>query len=194
MSRALVAVVALIAIACAPTHATGPNVLLVGDSILNGSRSQVTDALQAAGWQPSIEAVGGTAISFWVGRLQLYVDSAQPDIVVIELGTNDCSPVQCVPLDPYIDQIMQAIPSSVPVVWLNSQTDVPAPFNEGRDFVNGAIEAASVRWPNLDVIDFAGFFAGHPEWHNPDGLHPNPEGRKELASFLADELEPYKPQ
>lgn len=192
--RALIAAVAIAAVACAPTHATGPKILLVGDSLLNQSREEITATLSQAGWIPIIEAEGGTTITTWSERVQFLQAADLPNMVVIELGTNDCSPVECPDLGPYIDQIMSSIPSVHPVVWLNVQEDVPPPFDEDRAFVNAAIASADVRWANLYVIDLNGHFAGHPEWHNPDGLHFNDVGRQEFARFLAEVLEDFEPE
>jgi lysophospholipase L1-like esterase len=150
--------------------------------------------LGAEGWEPTIEAVGSTTITYWADRVQVFQAFEQPDIVVIELGTNDCSNVGCVPLGPYIDQIMSSIPSSNAVLWLNVQEDVPPPFDADRDFVNGALAEADQRWPNMYLIDLNGHFAAHPEWHNPDGVHFNDLGQQEFGRFLADALESFKPE
>ena len=114
--------------------------------------------------------------------------------MVIELGTNDCAPTDCPPLAPYIDRIMNGIASSIPVLWLNVQEDVPNPFSQNRVVVNAALRSADERWPNLYLIDLNGFSAGHPEWHTPDGLHFNDIGRQQFALFLADALEGFKPE
>ncbi len=189
----LFGMVALAFVSCAPSQAGGPKVLLIGDSLLNGSREQVTSTLSAEGWIPTIEAEGGTTITYWADRVQFFQAFDQPDIVVIELGTNDCSIVECFPLGPYIDQIMSSVPSSNVVMWLNVQEDVPPPFDSDRDFVNRALTEADQRWPNMYLVDLNGHVAGHPEWHNPDGLHFNDAGKQEFARFLADELERFKP-
>ncbi|MEX0665715.1 MAG: hypothetical protein WD598_13245 [Acidimicrobiia bacterium] len=190
----LLAAIAVVSVACAPQfRAADTKVLLVGDSLLDRSRLPVSDALTEAGWDPRIKADGGRSITFFQDKVPLFAGSTQPGVMVIELGTNDCSPVLCVPLGPAIDQIMGSVPSDYPVLWLNAQTDVPAPFNENRDFVNGELEDADSRWPNLYLVDLDGHFAGHPEWHEDDGLHFNEEGRHEFARFLVDELDRFKP-
>lgn len=167
--------------------------LLTGNSIFNGSRGQLEAELSGAGWEPVVEADGGTAIGFWVDRVPLLVAAEQPGALVIELGTNDCGEDQgCAPIGAEIDQIMYGIPSDTPVLWLNTQEDVPELFAANRDFVNGQLEAADARWPNFYLIDMNGFFSGHPEWHAPDGLHPNDTGKQELARFVADELDRFR--
>jgi lysophospholipase L1-like esterase len=191
---ALLAVLAIIGVACAPQHtAAGNKVLLIGDSLLDGSRLPVSNALESSGWDPFIKADGGRSITFWQTRVPLLAGSYQPGVMVIELGTNDCSAVECVPLGPAIDEIMGSVASTYPVLWLNVQEDVPRPYFADHDYVNSALEAADARWPNLYLVDLDGHFAGHPEWHGPDGLHFNRAGREEFARFLSDELDRFKP-
>jgi lysophospholipase L1-like esterase len=191
---ALLALIAIAAAACAPQHlAADTRVLLIGNSLLNGTRVPVTDALEAAGWVPLIKADGGTAMTSWTDQLPLLTAQYQPGVLVIELGTNDCSPVECVPLAPHIDAIMSSVPSDHPVLWMNVQEDVPSPYGDNTDYVNSALEAADARWPNLYLIDLDGLMEGHPEWHAADGLHFNDEGKEQFVRFIVDELERFKP-
>jgi len=191
----LLAVTTIVAVACAPQHlAADTKVLLIGDSLLNGTRVPVSDALEEAGWEPMIKADGGTAMTSWTNKIPLLTAAYQPGVIVIELGTNDCSPVQCVALAPHIDAIMNSIPSDHPALWLNVQEDVPSPFGENTDYVNSALEAADARWPNLYLLDLDGLMEGHPEWHAPDGLHFNDEGKEQFVRFIVDELERFKPE
>jgi hypothetical protein len=189
----LLLLLALVAVACAPQHlAQSEKVLLVGDSLMNGSREAVVDTLSSDGWDPHVEAISGTKIEDWSPKFGFLVGSFNPGVVVVELGTNDCSSAGCVNIGPYIDQVMNAIPASEPVLWLNVQEDVPPAFDVNRDYVNGQIEAADARWPNFYLVDFSGHFEDHPEWHGPDGLHFSDEGTAEFARFIADELDRFK--
>ena len=192
----LIAALAFVGVACAQQHvAQGNRVLLVGDSLLGGARPAVAQALTKAGWDPRIEAKAGTTIGYWAPRIGVLQAADPPGVYVIQLGTNECTRFQpCVPLGPYIDQIMNSVPSTHPVLWLNVQEDVPPPVgDDDRDVVNAALEAADARWPNFYLLDFNGLFAGHPEWHVGDGLHFNDAGNAVFARFLADELERFKP-
>src|SRR5205807_3545795 len=111
--------------------AAGPRTLIVGDSLMNESRAPVSAAVEGDGWQPDIQAQGGTTITYWSSRIRYLVLAKKPDVVVIELGTNDCAPTECPPLAPYIDKIMRSIPHHTPVLWLNIQQKIPLARKRG---------------------------------------------------------------
>jgi lysophospholipase L1-like esterase len=147
--------------------------------------------LAGEGWDPVVQAQAGTTIEDWSDQIQKAVDFGHPQVVVIELGTNDCGTVACVNLDPYIDGLMQHLTFADAVLWLTVQDDTIIPDNPG--FVNAAIKSASSRWSNLFIVDMATYFHGHDEWRS-DGTHPNAEGQRQMASLIANALEPFRPQ
>ena len=175
---------------------SGPNVLLVGDSLLSAAKDDVESAVREQGWNPTIKAVPGTAIEDWVDGLPGIAFAAQPQIAVIELGTNNCGPVrECPFLGPYIDQLMHSMPTAEAVLWLNTQTDVYPEFLPTNSWaaVNAQLEEAAARWPKLWLVDMSGHFSGHPEWHDPDAVHLNAEGNRQLAALIAESLAPFRP-
>jgi hypothetical protein len=189
----LLLLLAFVAAACAPQHvAQSTKVLVVGDSLMRSSRDAVAGSLTNDGWDPRIEAISGTRIVDWAPKFGFLVGSFQPGVVVVELGTNDCTQRGCTDLGPYINQVMSTVPSSTPVLWLNTQEDVPGAFDVNRSYVNGQLEAADARWPNFYLLDFSGHFEDHPEWHGPDGVHFSDEGIAEFARFITDELDRFK--
>lgn len=162
----------------------GNRVLVVGDSIMADSRFEVTNALVQDGWNVTVEAVATTAILYWVPRVSLLLPTINPDVVTVELGTNESGEVPTV--GAHIDALMERL-RDVPVVfWLNIREEPPYP--PAASSVNLAIEQAAVRWPNMRVVDFDKFFAGHPEWLQPDGIHPNAQGAVALANLLRSTL------
>ena len=190
---AMALTVGVVATACKTKEpVSGTKVLLVGNSLMNGSRDKVTTTLEGDGWQPDIEAQGGTTITYWSKRIPYLVASKQPDVVVIELGTNDCSPTECPALGPYNDEIMRSIPSSTPVLWLNIQEKIP--LAQKRNYINYEIESAAARWPNLYLVDYESRIENHPQYHTPDGLHLNDAGQQLLADLLRESLVPFKPR
>jgi hypothetical protein len=105
---------------------------------------------------------------------------------VIELGTNDCG--HCGDdLDAAIDRLLEPLRHVRRLIWLTAQTDVEVTRDPER--VNEALRKATVRWPNLEILDMAGHFAGHPEWHTGDGVHFNETGSQELAIFIRGALD-----
>ena len=190
---AIAVVVGLLAAACrSEGPVSGTKVLVVGDSLTKLSSDTVMATLEGDGWQPDIEATGGTTITYWSTRIPFLVAISHPDVVVVELGTNDCSPSECPPIGPYIDEIMRGIPRSTPVLWLNVQVDNP--LSAKRKYINFEIESAYARWPNLHLVDYAGRIDNHPEYHVADGLHLNDAGKQVLADLIRDSLAPFRPR
>jgi len=163
----------------------GNRLLLVGDSLLWGAIPQVQRTLTADGWAPTIAATPGTKVGDWAPGLPLQVAAAHPDAVVVELGTNDCDP-DCATLTASIDQVMRSVAKTVPVYWLNVQTQPTYPIHP--ETVNRALNAAASHWPNLTLVDMNGHFRNHPEWHVADGLHFDDAGSVQLAQLIADAL------
>ena len=158
---------------------------------MNQSRDAVTETLQGDGWDVQIQAQGSTTITQWAERFPLLDYSGDPNIIVIELGTNDCSPEDCPNLQPYIDEIMKYTTSADAVVWLNVLEDNP--LVKRRDWVNDQIEQAVSRHPKLFLADMNGEFEGRDEIHTEDGIHFNDQGQQEFAEFIREQLEPFKP-
>jgi GDSL-like Lipase/Acylhydrolase family len=175
-----------------PSPASGNRVLLVGDSIFAASRDHLRNSLSEAGWDPVVQAQAGSAIEDWVSQLHIAIENAggSPNLVVIELGTNDCGTVACTNLAPHIDAIMRQLDFADAVLWLTVQTDALIP--EKPDYVNSQIEAAAGRWPKLFIVDMGGLFEGHDDWRK-DGTHPNIKGSNEMVNLILDELEGFRP-
>jgi lysophospholipase L1-like esterase len=169
---------------------SGQRVLLVGDSITEQSEPELEFGLRAGGWEPTVEGHTGSGIGRdygvdWSQRLPELVAQVDPAVVIVELGSND----QDVPGDQVaadIDALMEPLRKVPRVVWANVQRG----FLTGRtaDVVNDQLLKATVRWPNLEVLDMSGHFGGNPEWLT-DGLHLNQRGKAELGVLLVQALD-----
>ena len=65
---AIVAVLALVTITAAAgggERVSGTRVLVIGDSILNFSQTEVSNALAGAGWQAVVDGRSGSTIEGW---------------------------------------------------------------------------------------------------------------------------------
>ena len=165
----------------------GNRVLLVGDSLLYGSTDQVTSALTSEGWDPVVAAVSGTSIEDWTASMAELIAVNQPDVIVIELGTNDCN-ATCTGLADAIDALMSSVPATIPVYWLDVQEQPSYPVYAAE--VNDELLAAAARYAQITLVDMDARFRDHPEWHVDDGLHFNADGAEQLASLIADALTP----
>ena len=162
---------------------TGHRVLVIGDSLTEGSAAQVDQTLRASGWDPHVWGIAGTSIGEWGSLAASSAQSTRPDIAVVELGTNNCLD-WCRPLGPEIDVIVSGLLTEGVrrILWVNVQEDAPLPKHP--QFVNDEIERAIVRWPQVSMIDLNANFAAHPEWRMPDGLHFNDQGKQIYAELV----------
>jgi lysophospholipase L1-like esterase len=167
----------------------GDRVLLVGDSLLWQSTDPVTAALRAERWEPTIAAAPATTIGAWAPKMARLVADHRPDVVVVELGTNNCT-AECPHLAAVIDRLMRSVPRTTPVHWLNVQAQPTYPAHP--ESVNDALAQARDRWPNLTLVDMSARFRNHPEWHQPDGLHFSAAGSDQLGSFIAEALRVWR--
>jgi hypothetical protein len=185
-------VLALVLAALAGCSGKGPvggyDVLVVGDSLMAQSADVVTEELRADGWEPFVAAKGGIGIVDWFDDLGPLAEQVRPDIAVVELGTNDC----CRDLGTFIDTTVEGLLAAgvEAIVWLDTQ-EVGFRPDAGR--VNRALEAADERWEELYVVSMNDRLASTPEYHEEDGLHLSPEGERELARFIREELAPFRP-
>jgi lysophospholipase L1-like esterase len=163
----------------------GNKVLVVGDSLTWQSIPQVTAALQAGGWDPTIQAASGTTIGAWTGKVGTLIEEHDPDVLVVELGTNNCT-AECPRIASVIDRLLRNVPRSIPVVWLNVQAQPSYPAHP--EAVNDALGAAAERWPNVTLVDMSARFRNHPDWHMDDGLHFSATGSTELARLIAESV------
>jgi hypothetical protein len=157
-----------------------PSVLLIGDSILDGATDAVTETLP--GWEVTIDAVVGRSSSGGIAVVEGAVTA--PDVVVLELGTND---VDADAFRANAERILAA-PAVVDadlVVWLTARNPdgiTPA--------VNRAIFELMETVPHGTVADWDRFVP--PEALNGDGVHLAPGQEPVFAAFVAGALETWR--
>jgi lysophospholipase L1-like esterase len=127
----------------------------------------------------------GEVDTYWATHMASLVEHTKPEVVVVELGYNDCDR----DLSAYgdaVDNLMEQVPPETPVHWLTV-----ADAHDLRtcdQTMNAALTDAASRWPNLSLLDFAALMDGHPDWTD-DGTHLNDQGRSGYAAWLHDELD-----
>ena len=139
-----------------------------------------------------------TNASYWKTYPFTAAMGSLPDIVVIELGTNDAKDDYWPTLGGHFEGDYLAMIdtfrtlSSKPEVWVTIQ---PRANNaEWKMFdtvianrVNPLILAAAFK-AGTGVIDLRAAFAGHGEWMQIDSVHPNAVGALQLAKTVAGML------
>ena len=167
------------------------NVLLVGDSLFFQSADELHRLVTEDGWTVKVEAGigagiegGGLLPTDWVRHLTPIVEDQDPEVVVIELGTNGCGP-SCEGVAREIDQVMETVEDADVVVWLTVRT---GPSPEAINQMNGEIIAAAGRWDQLEVVPMHEWFTNHPELIDPDGVHLNTDGQRVMAEQVREAI------
>jgi lysophospholipase L1-like esterase len=165
----------------------GP-VLAIGDSLLFQSSEEVSRELQADGWEVRVDAVigsgitgGGEPLILWPDRLAALVDEVDPEVVVIELGTNGCGP-GCEGLETDIDELLDVVDDVPVVLWVGVRTD--ALLREDPVAINAALEEAAGDQNDLHILPMQDWFHGHIELLALDGVHLNQGGQDHFAHQL----------
>ena len=170
--------------------------VMVGDSITQGSTDAVTYTLAASGLTDVIiDGVPSRRIQVGAGTTEdpesgidsitrLLRAGVDPDVWVIALGTNDIAKYESD--DDYanlISSVVAMLPDDVPLVWVNAfRGDYP---DESRQF--DAVLADTLRDRDRTVVVDWASVASAPDQHvlRDDDVHPNPEGRAEFARLVA---------
>lgn len=186
-------------------HTASRGILFVNDSVTNFSVGSIINEFndyrvsgRATRYAPTFGAsLGGSGLrqvpgvqsvyvpSYWRTLLQSLMLHAKPETIVVELGYNDCT------YDPagepaQIDNFMGALTPGIPVYWLTLH-DVNG-VRTCDETINAQLAAATARWPQLRLLDFRSFMAGHPEWL-ADNTHPNLAGQRAYAKWLHGQLD-----
>jgi len=123
--------------------------------------------------------------AYWTEHLTSLLDHVNPEVIVVELGYNDCS-FDLSNYGTHIDDFMRFVAPDTPVHWL-SMAD-PTGHTDCDEQINAALTDATSRWPNLSVLDYAGHMNPHPEWF-ADATHLNADGQQEYAVWLHAQLD-----
>ncbi|MDM5332947.1 GDSL-type esterase/lipase family protein [Ureibacillus composti] len=133
---------------------------------------------------------------------EIYKESLtfSPKIVVIMFGTNDSKVQNWISKEEFKKQYRDLILSyttlnSSPTVYLNTpatpyyidgKTSGPMKFNIQKEKVSEVVEGVQElgKELGLEVININQVTKNHPEWFEKDGIHPNPDGAKAIASAV----------
>ncbi len=157
----------------------GRSVDLVGDSLGVSFSDELRGSLP--GVELRIDAEVGRPLSLALSPLRS-VGRSDPDIVVVEIGTNDWG----VPAG-YEDQVRRALDSVAGascVVWVNAQE-----FRPGLVTVNDTIDrvvadlAASRPSLSISVARWSDI-ADPPELHGSDGYHLSAQGQRLMTDLI----------
>jgi hypothetical protein len=177
---------AVLAVAAASAGAAAPpTVLVIGDSVATGmywhdDAIAVMQAQLGVYWDVAIcRAIDGTSCPFDGERAPTLIQAVEargtvPPTVVVEVGYNDPSDV----FAGEVDRAMTALTAAgaTHVLWLTMR-ESHAPYAT----LNALLEQATVRWPQLQLVDWNAASASHPSWFQTDDIHLTPEGGLAMA-------------
>lgn len=202
--RQLAALVAVILVAACQPEITA-DVMLVTDSVSAQAGEEITKEFSVvstadggryiASMGSSVGGQGLTYVhgvpldkmdAFWAAHLTSLIDRGQPDLLLVELGYNDCPR-----LDGYASRVdsFMANTADLPTYWL-TLADQGDRWNGGHcdDTINAVLTAAQADWPNLHLLDYRSWALAHPE-HYADAVHLNATGQIAYADWLKAQLD-----
>ncbi len=148
-----------------------PTAFVIGDSIADGAEPWILEALP--GWTIGFDAVIGRGTSSAVTAAESQA-ALRPDVVVVELGTNDADPVAFRENGVAILDALKHIPL---VVWQTAHGPL-----ENIPGVNIHIHGLVSQYPNAVVADWDTFVSD--DELSSDGVHPAP-GHEDLMANLS---------
>jgi lysophospholipase L1-like esterase len=193
---------AVLILAAEVRAATPIKIACIGTSITfgYGGRSYTIPlaTLLGAGYAVQNDGVSSTTVlrtgdvSYWTRGKLANVFALLPDVVIIELGTNDSKKINwadSVDFLPDLSSLVDTLSgiSSHPTIWLC----LPCPSWRMDSIVNGAIIVNSIiprirqvaLAKGLSIIDLNTPLADHQELF-PDNVHPNTKGSDSIAAIV----------
>lgn len=155
-----------------------PTAFVIGDSIADGAAPFFSVSLP--GWTIGIDAVVGRGTASAIAEAAAQ-GATRPDVVVVELGTNDADPKAFRKNAVTILDSLRRVPL---VVW---QT-VHGPL-DNIPGVNTRIRGTVPRYPNTLIADWDAFVDDGQL--SSDGVHPAPGQEDLMAKLLAPMLLPW---
>jgi hypothetical protein len=149
-----------------------PTAFVIGDSIADGAESSILEALP--GWSIGFDAVVGrgtnSALTAAAGQA-----AVRPDVVVVELGTNDADPVAFRENGATMLDTLRYVPL---VVWQTTHGSL-----ENIAGVNIHIHGLVSQYPNAVVADWDTFVSD--DELSSDGVHPAAGHEDLMATLIA---------
>lgn len=178
-----------------PVPSAVTSVAVVGDSITEGSAALLESTLRGAGVDDvriegkasrRIEVGNGKGAAPKSGVITLYellAEGVDPSVWVIELGTNDVGSYGSA--DEYgalIDLITDMLPSSKPLVWVNTYREQ---YLDDTKVFNLVLEQRMQQRGNAVIADWY-TVASAPDQTvlRSDNLHPNENGQAALGLLI----------
>lgn len=184
-------------LACrAPEWASAPpsedfrRVLVVGDSLTQGSMPVLARMLSRKGWLPTVRCWAGKDVAWGLSQLRRARQIGQmPDHVVVALGTNDVFAGRS--LLSAARRVQRTVGLSAKVWWVNLHLDSSVPGVPSSAAANAQLRRARTNWPTLRIVDFNRAMrsrARDPRVYLTDGVHLSKRGYTLRSALIARAL------
>jgi lysophospholipase L1-like esterase len=153
-------------------------IVIIGDSISFGTQEEYPLAMP----DDDLEVIAIPGIRLGPQREAISMAVAtRPDVLVIQLGTNDVPVYEPTFLDE-IDEVLDETDDLPCVLWVNTFV---TKFATNAAEVNEHLEQAADDHDNLQIVDWFTLANDDRSLMSPDGLHPNEDGQGVLALAVA---------
>jgi len=152
-----------------------PQAVVIGDSLMDGSQEELVAALPD--WSLAIDAEIGRG-SFGAAGVAEALPLPMPDVVVVEIGTNDADAAT---FSGNLQRIATAADSPQLLLWLTGHGP-----DSTIDLVNRAIFAGMAGQPQGAVLDWDTLVPA--DALDPDGVHLLGDRQHVMADLIADRL------
>ena len=191
LAAVVVATIALMA-GCIPAYEGNPSgekVGVLGNSITSLSKEEIEAALRPT-HQVSVSGNNGKKLIEMIDVGQEYADS-DPDVMVIQFGTNDVGDPAWDPLWEFlaVADMAARFTEQRCLYWVNVEEHVnDGWWNERATAFNGYVEFWRSEYPNLQPINWNGVveYFGRDVMLCPDQVHPSEFGQFVLAAMIQD--------
>jgi hypothetical protein len=159
------------------------DVTVIGDSLTSLAQAEFVSTGVDLGYRVTADGISGLTWGQRIDRVK-QVAAAPPDVVVIELGTNDV--LLNIPLARTmrtVDEAISALTNAPCVVFVN----VGVIFGnvDERDAYDEALDKAVKGHSNMTVYDWKSLFDDHHHWSS-DGVHLLPPYEHEFTEPILE--------
>ena len=179
-------------------NGSGVRVAVVGNSIVDRSRTEIKSSLNANGFSYHVSAEGGIAIPAARERLLPPVYASKPEVLVIELGINDAMTGWNSADLPHLERILKDLDAVPCVIWVTPDAQDPGPtwwdgaahdgstLNERLALFEASLLKRLPKHPTVHHADWGELQLD--EYYEADLLHPSPAGSLAFASYLSERI------
>lgn len=158
-----------------PASAQPRRVVVVGDSIILGAQSAITETFHQIGWEVSFDAAVSRSTSAGAAAVAAHGPELT-DTLVVSLGANDSGNTEL--FRRRVEEVLAAAGATPRILWLT----IP----EVRPYygpANQVLRDAATTHPNLEVVEWH-VAATNPGMTSSDGLHLTPAGARAMAFLV----------